>query len=80
MPNELDNISGKAIYCDCYISEFKRYKILGSITDQGVIEILRGHRNKTIIQTTELLISCPQCNYQKLINLSKVVIQNESGN
>ena len=72
MLNNIDiqpDVKGKAIFCECFISEFGRYKILGSITDQGFVEILRGHKNKTIIETKEFLISCRDCGYRKFINL-----------
>ena len=59
----------KAIYCECFITEYGRYKILGSITDQGKLEVLRGHKNKTIIANGRFLISCRQCGFNKLITL-----------
>ena len=65
MKNEL----GKAIYCECYLEEFDRYKILGSITDTGILEILRGHRNKTCLEVGEFLIMCRSCGFRKYIKL-----------
>lgn len=66
------NELGKAIYCECFVPEYNRHKILGSITSEGVIEILRGHKNKTIISTLKFLMSCPDCGYSKYINLESI--------
>lgn len=68
----MDN-AGKAIYCNCYIEEYKRYKILGSITAEGMLEILRGHKNKTVLQTGEFMIFCKVCGFKKYIKISEAV-------
>ena len=65
---------GQAIYCNCYLEEFDRYKILGSITAQGVIEILRGHKNRTVIETREFVITCPVCKYTKYIKIESMEV------
>lgn len=67
----MDNTLGQAIYCDCYIPEYKRYKILGSITDLGLIEIVRPHKNKTIIHAQELMLECIECGYKRFIKIKE---------
>lgn len=73
----MDNTLGQAIYCDCYIPEYKRYKILGSITYGGLIEIVRPHKNKTIIHAQELMLECIECGYKRYI---KIDHENEAVN
>lgn len=65
---------GQAIYCNCYVAEYDRHKILGSITANGILEILRGHKNKTIIETHELLISCESCGFRKHIRIESMAV------
>lgn len=63
-----------AIFCNCLVpNETNRYKVLGSITSEGYLEILRGHKNKTIIEVAECMIACRECGYKKYINLRNVV-------
>ena len=64
---------GTAIYCDCYIEEYQRYKILGSITFEGYLEIMRGHKNKTVIEVGEFMIMCKECGFHKYIKINKPV-------
>ncbi len=64
---------GTAIYCNCYIAEYARHKVLGSITFEGYLEILRGHKNKTILQAGEFMILCKECGFKKYIKISKAV-------
>lgn len=66
-------MNNQAIYCDCFIPDYKRHKILGSITSEGFIEILRGHKNKTIIEAREFMIKCEDCGYSKFIKLNVAV-------
>ena len=68
------NYLGKAIYCDCYIPEYDRYKILGSITSEGFLEILRGHKNKTVLFVQEFMIECTICHFKKYINLGSMAV------
>ncbi len=70
----MNDILGQAIYCECYLDEYQRYKILGSITDDGFIEILRGHKNKTVIQTHELMISCLTCGFKKYVVIESMAV------
>jgi hypothetical protein len=69
MKNLYMNDLGKAIYCDCYIPEYGRNKILGSITAEGLVEILRGHKNKTVLEVTNFIIGCPVCGFSQVFNL-----------
>lgn len=62
--------TNRAIYCNCYLLEFDRYKMLGSINSQGELEILRGHKNKTYIEFTQLTIICRECGFAKYINMA----------
>lgn len=66
------NDQGEAIYCKCYIPEYNRHKTLGSITAEGLVEVLRGHKNKTIIAMTNFVIFCPVCGFSKSFNLKQV--------
>ena len=70
----MNNYLGKAIYCDCYMPEYDRYKILGSVTQDGFLEILRGHKNKTVIFVQEFLIECRICGFKKYINLGSMAV------
>jgi predicted nucleic-acid-binding Zn-ribbon protein len=72
--NDLAGVLGKAIYCNCYVLEFNRHKILGSVTDQGVLEILRGHKNKTTITGISFVIRCPDCGYSEFLNLQSMAV------
>lgn len=69
-PKQVNDL-GEAIYCNCFIPEYGRHKILGSITSEGVLEILRGHKNKTIISMTNFVIYCPVCGFSKSFSLKK---------
>lgn len=70
---EIELITGKAIYCKCFIPEYDRYKILGSITSEGYLEILRGHKNKTIIEIREFVIHCKECGFKKYYSINETV-------
>ena len=65
---------GQAIVCNCYIKEFDRYKILGSVTSAGFLEILRSHKNKTIIETEHFLIKCQDCGYTKFVQIKSMAV------
>lgn len=69
-----NNLLGQAIYCDCYIPDYKRYKVIGSITAEGILEILRSHENKTYLQVQEFIISCEHCGFRKYIKLESMAI------
>jgi hypothetical protein len=69
-----EDLLGKAIYCDCYIPEYDRYKILGSITNDGILEILRGHKNKTLIYFGEFMIYCRACGFKKYIKIESMAV------
>ena len=60
---------GHAIYCDCYIFKYKRYKVLGSITYAGFLEIMRNHDNKTIVESHEFTLKCNSCGFSKSFKL-----------
>ena len=60
-----DDALGHAIYCDCYIFKYKRYKVLGSITYEGFLEIMRNHDNKTVVQAHEFTLKCNSCGFSK---------------
>ena len=64
---------GQPIYY-CYIEEFGRYKMLGSITSEGFLEVLRGHQNLTVIQVKEFFIQCKTCGFKKYYNLESEMI------
>ncbi len=65
---------GQAIYCQCYVPEFDRYKILGSITSEGLLEILRGHKNKTVLEVHEFFIQCKDCGFSKYIKIESMAV------
>lgn len=69
-----NDLIGQAIYCNCYLPEYDRYKILGSITSEGIVEILRSHKNKTLIETHEFMISCKECGYKKYIQIKSMEV------
>ena len=60
----------QAIYCECYIYKYSRYKILGSINSEGLLEIMRNHENKTIIEVTEFTIYCKDCGFKKAFKIA----------
>ena len=62
---------GQAIYCDCFTPQLNRYKVLGSITSEGLIEILRAHKEKTVIESAEFIIACQDCGYKRHIKLGQ---------
>lgn len=65
---------GQAIVCNCYLTEFDRYKVLGSVTSEGFLEILRGHKNKTIIETQQFLIRCQDCGFTKFVQIKSMAV------
>ena len=71
----MENNLGKAIYCNCYLTRYNRYKVLGSITDQGMLEVLRPHENKTIIETQEFFIKCRDCGFTKYIQIKSMELK-----
>lgn len=65
-------MKNEAIYCECYIYKYHRYKILGSITSEGYLEIMRNHENKTIIDAPEFTIQCKDCGFKKEFKIVNV--------
>ena len=57
----------KSIYCKCYFEKYGRYKMLGSVTDQGMLEIARGNHNFTYVKAEEYYINCADCGFSKYI-------------
>lgn len=75
------NNQGTAIYCKCYDAKRMHYKILGSITAEGYLEVMRKNKYDgqhgtaaiTQIKVTEFIISCNNCNFKKEFKISQAV-------
>ena len=58
-----NDLLGKGIYCYCIVPKSTWNKMLGSVTVQGHLVILRPHNNMSIIETEAFSISCPDCHF-----------------
>ena len=63
---------GQAIHCDCYIFKYRRYKVLGSITSEGLLEIMRNHENKTTIESHEFTLICHTCGFKQEFKINAI--------